>query len=156
MPAALWLHQQIFSVNCGSFLLFSGSLVLFSVPKMLPQAADFLLESESLYHLIAPLSDQQLEESTTAFKGWTVSQIIAHLLVWNDAAGLTLRAPDEFSKWLQNCTKVIAELGDIKASKHQRLGNSGADSWLKSGELDLDSWQLSMVRRSRVRWPDRT
>jgi len=53
------------------------------------QAEDFLAESEALHALLAPLADADLERPT-AFKGWTLNDVIRHLHVWNRAANLSL------------------------------------------------------------------
>jgi len=53
------------------------------------QAEDFLAESEALHALVAPLTESDLERPT-AFKGWTLNDVIRHLHVWNRAATLSL------------------------------------------------------------------
>ncbi|HEY5644471.1 MAG TPA: TIGR03084 family metal-binding protein [Pseudomonadales bacterium] len=59
------------------------------------QAADFLAESEALHALIEPLADGDLGRAT-AFKGWTINDVIRHLHVWNRAADLSLVDADAF------------------------------------------------------------
>jgi len=53
------------------------------------QARDFLAESEALHALVEPLTEADLERPT-AFKGWTINDVIRHLHVWNRAADLSL------------------------------------------------------------------
>lgn len=56
---------------------------------MMPQAADFLAESEALNELIADLPEPAFERAT-AFKGWTFNHVLRHLHIWNHAADLSL------------------------------------------------------------------
>jgi uncharacterized protein (TIGR03084 family) len=53
------------------------------------QADDFLAESEALHALMADLPEADFERPT-AFKGWTLNQVIRHLHVWNQGAVLSL------------------------------------------------------------------
>lgn len=71
------------------------------------QAEDFLAESEALHALVAPLSDSQLNEST-AFKGWTLNDVIGHLHVWNHAAELSLRDGEAFQSWFAGVAEHVA------------------------------------------------
>ena len=53
------------------------------------QAQDFLDETNALHALVGPLDDSELDQQT-AFKGWTINEIIRHLHFWNRAAHLSL------------------------------------------------------------------
>ncbi len=57
---------------------------------MLEQAIDFRDESEALYRLLEPLSDEDFTRSTL-FKDWTLNDVIGHLHLWNWAADLSSR-----------------------------------------------------------------
>ena len=59
------------------------------------QAADFLTECDRIHALVAPL-DEAVLATPTAFKGWTISDVIGHLHVWNQAAQLSLKDEDAF------------------------------------------------------------
>lgn len=59
------------------------------------QALDFLEECGSLHRLVSTLAEQELM-TETKFKHWTVSDIIRHLVVWDDAARLTLQSAESF------------------------------------------------------------
>lgn len=63
--------------------------------EFMEQAEDFLAESEALHALVEPLTDEALDRAT-AFKGWTVNDVIRHLHVWNRAADLSLTDGDAF------------------------------------------------------------
>lgn len=67
---------------------------------MMQQAQDFLDESEALYQLIESLSDAELTEPT-AFKGWTIANVVGHLHMWNYAADLSLADGDAFGAFFK-------------------------------------------------------
>lgn len=74
---------------------------------MFEQPKDFADESAALHALLAPLSNAALAERT-AFKGWTLADIVGHLNFWNRAALLSLAEPDAFRAL---GAKVLAHLG---------------------------------------------
>ncbi len=75
---------------------------------MMEQAKDFRDESEALYALVAPLSDDALNRPT-AFKGWTTNNVISHLHMWNWAADLALRDAAAFQDFLKDAMDHIAQ-----------------------------------------------
>lgn len=74
---------------------------------MIQQAIDFRDESETLYQVLAPLSDADFERPTQ-FKGWTLHDVVSHLHAWNWAADLGLHEPAAFVDFR---TKLLAEMG---------------------------------------------
>lgn len=62
------------------------------------QADDFLAESESLFRLVDPLTDDEFDRPTQ-FKGWTLNQVIRHLHVWNYGADLSLTDEGAFDRF---------------------------------------------------------
>ena len=74
---------------------------------MFEQPQDFADESAALHALLAPLSEAALSERT-AFKGWTLADIVGHLHFWNRAALLSLAEPQEFRAL---GARVITHLG---------------------------------------------
>lgn len=74
---------------------------------MFEQPKDFADESAALHALLAPLPEGALAERT-AFKGWSLADIVGHLHLWNRAALLSLAEPDTFRAL---GAKVIAHLG---------------------------------------------
>jgi uncharacterized protein (TIGR03084 family) len=56
---------------------------------MMPQALDFLAESDDLAAVLEPLGEADFD-APTGFKGWSISTILRHLHVWNYAAELSL------------------------------------------------------------------
>lgn len=50
-----------------------------------PQAADFLEEATALHGVLRTPAEGDYAR-TTQFKGWSLSSVLRHLHVWNDAA----------------------------------------------------------------------
>lgn len=76
------------------------------------QAQDFLTECDRIHTLLAPLDDACLA-MPTAFKGWTISDIVGHLHVWNRAAQLSLNDEPAFKAFLGQVGGIIATGGDL-------------------------------------------
>jgi len=117
------------------------------------QADDFLAESQALYELVAPLRELQLAQPT-AFKGWTLNDVIGHLHMWNWAADLSLRDGEEFKRWFLGVQKHVST-GSLRAIEHEWLDGL-------SGRGLLEAWQSGFVRTAtsfatadpslRVKW----
>jgi uncharacterized protein (TIGR03084 family) len=99
---------------------------------MIPEANDFLTETEALYQLIVHNSDGSLQE-VTAFKAWSVQDIIRHLHVWNEIAYLSLTDKDKFdAAFTQLATGLGTEHG-LRGPEQAYLGD------IAGGEL-LELW----------------
>ncbi len=117
------------------------------------QAEDFLAESEALHALVAPLSDSQLNEST-AFKSWTLNDVIGHLHVWNHAAELSLRDGEAFQSWFAGVAEHVAS-GSLRRVE---------TDWLQglAGAQLISEWHEGCIRTAgafaqadpslRVKW----
>jgi len=70
----------------------------------------------------------------TAFKGWTIDDILRHLHYWNMAAGLSLTDPDGFRRQLGQLQARNAAGVPLRTSESEALGGiSGrtlAEAWL--------------------------
>lgn len=64
---------------------------------MLSQAVDFRDESEALYKILEPLSEEDFERKTL-FKEWTLNDILQHLHFFNYAAELSRTDEERFLK----------------------------------------------------------
>ncbi len=99
---------------------------------MMQQAADFLAESETLYALLADLADGTSGRAT-AFKGWTINDVLGHLHMWNWAADLSLTDGDAFLAFFRT------------VSNHVRAGSLSAfeTQWLEglAGRALLEGWR---------------
>jgi len=87
---------------------------------MMQQARDFLDESEALHALVAPLSDDDFRQPT-AFKGWTLNNVIRHLHVWNSAADLSLRDGEAFQDFFKDVPGHVIG-GTLTSFEGDRLG----------------------------------
>lgn len=74
------------------------------------QSSDFLTECDRIHALVAPL-DEAVLATPTAFKGWTISDVIGHLHVWNQAAQLSLKDEDAFKAFMRQVGGIIAKGG---------------------------------------------
>ena len=72
--------------------------------NMLQQATDFKAESDALYGLLQPLTDEALNDATQ-FKGWTINTILQHLHYFNYAALVSLEDGPEIRQLLDGLRK---------------------------------------------------
>ncbi len=98
---------------------------------MMQQAIDFRDESDALYAL---LRDQPGEVFVrpTRFKNWTVTDILGHLHVWNEAADLSLGEPERFRTFLDEVLATLQD-GSLRDFERRRLGRL-------EGHALLEAW----------------
>ncbi len=85
------------------------------------QPIDFREETEALHALVAPLGERDLA-APTAFKGWTVEDILGHLHFWNRAADLSLADPAAFRTLAAEVMLVLSERGGVRRFERRALG----------------------------------
>lgn len=85
------------------------------------QAADFLAECDRFHALLAPLDDTAFA-TPTAFKGWTISDIVGHLHVWNQAAQMSLNDEAAYHAFMQQAGAIIRAGGSLLGLERARLG----------------------------------
>ncbi len=73
---------------------------------MLTEANDFLDECDALAEILQD-SDDALLNKVTLFKKWTIEDVIAHLYMWNVAAGLTLQSREAFQTFFTGIAKEL-------------------------------------------------
>ena len=118
------------------------------------QAIDFLEESRQLYKLL--ISRQKSDYyKKTQFKNWTIDQVLGHLHIFNHAANISLKTPDEFERFFSPISKAM--------SSGMKLVDTQVD-WLGglSGRHLLDAWWTGVVEtsenyfvadpRARLKW----
>ena len=74
---------------------------------MIQLALDFRDESEALYALLEPLSEEAFAQKTQ-FKDWTLRDVVAHLHMWNWAADLTFNDGEAFQNFWKG---LVAKIG---------------------------------------------
>lgn len=107
------------------------------------QAQDFREECDALKALIAPLSDADFEK-VTAFKDWTINDVMGHLHMWNWAAERSMNAPEEFHEMLNGLLAHRDKGGTMPEYEHGwRKGLSGralADAWAETYQRVADEF----------------
>jgi uncharacterized protein (TIGR03084 family) len=121
---------------------------------MLQQALDFQAESDALYDLLKPLSEQDLARPTR-FKHWTIDDILQHLHFFNRAAHLSVVDQPTFEVVLADLMAAHRAGEDGLVYTDRQLGG------LKGRAL-LDTWHsyyTAMVEdyrdvdpKMRVKW----
>ena len=120
---------------------------------MLEQAVDFREESEALYVLLAPLSEQEFERQTQ-FKDWTLNDILGHLHHWNWAADYSLRDGDAFQAWVNELMPEAAVHG-LRPIENRWLdglkGRQLLETW-RDYYLEMSARFEAVDPKHRVKW----
>jgi uncharacterized protein (TIGR03084 family) len=104
---ALWPH--IVDAPCPTI----DVLVGFRHTPSMQAANDFQDECDAINALLSDLSPADFDRAT-AFKGWTIGEIIEHLHLFNIAADDALKGNEAFAAF---CTKILPDM----AKGHRRL-----------------------------------
>ena len=117
------------------------------------QALDFIDESDALYAIVFPLSDEQLGQKT-AFKGWTIGNVIGHLHMWNWAADLSLCGGEASVEFFREVGDYVAR-GNLPAFERQWLsgleGRALVATWRKFYR-DVGARFVRADPSRRVKW----
>lgn len=120
---------------------------------MIQQAVDLRRESQALYELMQPLSDDQFR-SQTQFKNWTFDHVLGHLHVWNQAADLSVTDEAAFVSFLEEVMLAL-QSGSLRAFEDRQLrGLSGPElleTW-HSCVLDMAARLGECDPKRRVKW----
>lgn len=121
---------------------------------MLEQAQDFLAESQALHDLVANLTDEEMAERT-AFKGWTINNVVGHLYMWNWAADLSRRDTQGFRDFQEEIARQLGAKGrmlDFEARWRNRLrGRALVEAWRKNFE-EVAQGFADADPKARVPW----
>ena len=113
-------------------------------------AMDFKEECDAIAGILKPLNDSDFARPTL-FKGWTISDIVAHLHLWNIAADLTLTDAKAFAEF-----GGMAMAGLQKGQGHIELQNDYFKG--KSARALFADWAayyLGMAARFAAAEPER-
>ena len=80
-------------------------------------AEDFRATSQTLYELLAPLPEADFSR-VTQFKDWTITDVLIHLLMWNQGADQSLAQPDAFKAFITAYRGELA--GGLSRRDHGR------------------------------------
>ena len=129
---------------------------------MLPQIADFKAEADDLNALLSRLADADFER-TTAFKAWTINDVLRHLH-FGDAMALAALDSTEAFRSLRASVQARKAAGlSTRDEARERLGHLAGHALRQMEELtrlhghDLCELAQRLRRVREVRdWPRRT
>ena len=118
------------------------------------QSEDFKEESISLYEILKN-EKEEVFDTKTQFKDWTINDVIYHLHVFNYAAYLSLTDEEKFSEFINDFYKAVKS--GISAREYEKkLSNS------LSGKELINLWKDEFSRvaeafskadpKKRVKW----
>jgi uncharacterized protein (TIGR03084 family) len=121
---------------------------------MMPEADDFLTESDALRLLLADCSPSDFQRETQ-FKNWTISDVLRHLHSGNSAALLALRDEQAAQGYFAAYRAYLAAGGDRRAWESGRVagldGSRLLDLW-HAGAIELADALRSDDGARRVPW----
>lgn len=118
------------------------------------QAEDFRAEARALSAILAPLSEQDFE-TPTLFKGWTISDVLGHLHIFDMAALSAIRGEAEFQAFITPILKLMQSGKTILQSQYPWLdglkGRALYAAWLKGTDEVADAY-AGADPKQRVKW----
>lgn len=116
------------------------------------QARDFLEESEALAAILADVPEEAWNRATR-FKGWTLNDVIVHLLFWNRAVDLALQDPDALRAMVKDILAYIAggSLRDLENARVEERGKALYAAWTEQFRAMLPHWEAADPKH-RVPW----
>lgn len=119
----------------------------------LPEAADFLAETEALHKVIEPL-DESGFHAATQFKGWTVNDVIVHLHFWNRAADLSAADETAFGELISRVMPVFDRKGSLREFENADIVARGPElrnKWIAQAREMAERWR-DMDPKRRLPW----
>jgi uncharacterized protein (TIGR03084 family) len=113
---------------------------------MMNEAQDFADESRALADCLDGADEETLGR-LTLFKNWTIEDVIAHLHMWNIAAGLTLDGRDAFQEFFAGVAKHL--MAGKTHPQVQRLWFDETQNGLHGRAL-LEAWRDHYPKLARA------
>lgn len=116
------------------------------------EAADFLAESEALFAVLDGL-DEDTFGRRTAFKGWTIEDVLIHLHFWNRAADLSALDGEAFGTLMEDVLPEI-ERGAFRTVENtyvEERGSALLAAWITYAREMADRW-AGMDPKARLPW----
>lgn len=116
-------------------------------------AQDFRDESLALFKILESLDESDFNQQT-AFKNWTIREIIGHLHLWNWVAELSYNNGDAFLEWIGPTMKAMVKSG-IREVENPWLGARSGLSLLgewREYVLELSDRFYQVDPEVRVKW----
>lgn len=120
---------------------------------MFQQVDDFRAESDALYVLLQPLSEDEFEQ-VTQFKGWTINDILQHLHFWNVSADQSVHDPDAFTAMFGELVKAL-QSHTLRGFESERLGHLGGAALLEDWHdqyVGISDSFADVDPKMRVKW----
>lgn len=120
------------------------------------EAEDFRAEARTLHAALAPLSAADLG-APTLFKGWTLSDVVGHLHLFDVAARLSLTDKAAFEAFAAPIRAEIAAGSGLIAVQNRWLAERGLagaplrDAWAGEAERLADAYAAADPK-ARVKW----
>jgi uncharacterized protein (TIGR03084 family) len=115
---------------------------------------DFHDESDALLLLLDGLNETMLKRSTL-FKAWSISDVIGHLHVWNNAAALSLSDAEAFARFREAVLEHVTSGRKLREFDHHQLaglqGLKLLDAW-RDGYVALSKRFASIDPKQRMQW----
>lgn len=118
----------------------------------IPQAQDFLAESETLYDVLKELTDGGLT-LPTQFKGWTIEDVLIHLHFWNLAADTSAEDATAFQVMIDRALKHIGVSGfrGFENAEITIRGTALREAWISQAREMAGRW-AKMDPKARLPW----
>ena len=121
---------------------------------MLHQAIDFRDECAALFEILDPLSGADWSRETQ-FKHWTIDDVVAHLHIFNVAAGLSLTDESAFTGFMARFNAAMKRGdGHLKFTHAWLDGSRGREllgRW-REGYLEIAGQFAEADPKARVKW----
>ncbi|PCJ47255.1 MAG: TIGR03084 family protein [Gammaproteobacteria bacterium] len=121
---------------------------------MIEQAIDFKDESEALYKILGKLSEEDFA-TKTAFKNYTIHDVLCHLHLFNQAVDLSIEKPEEFEVFAQKLASILGDGGSMIDLAEECLDDSSnlvlLENW-RELYLDLSDKFYKEQPKKRLAW----
>lgn len=120
---------------------------------MLTEALDFKAESDGLFELMKDLDDADFA-TPTQFKGWTLTNVLEHLHMWNWAAHESHADEENFAAWLKSELPKVMKTG-MRAYEAEWNGGVAGRALLEKWHDFYTAMAEDMVKldpKKRLKW----
>lgn len=122
--------------------------------RVLAEALDFREECDCIHDLVRDFGEHDLSRQTL-FRDWDFRDVIAHLLVFDTAACLTVRDPSAFRTLMREVVAVLSRGGSLRDHARAWIGDCTARELLgrwREGSLELAELYAGLDPARRVAW----
>ena len=113
--------------------------------------ADLVAETTSLQEILGPLTPPQWRLPTPA-EGWSIADQVSHLAYFDEAALLSIRAPDRFRREAAALAGRGDDFPDQIAAGHRHLSAAELLAWFRAARHDLLDGYAGADPAARLPW----